>query len=52
MQDILNVQRCLAEFVEAARASDEPYTVRDLQEMVELELMAETGGLLNWVSAS
>ena len=52
MQDILNVQRRLVEFVEAARASDEPYTVRDLQEMVELELMAETGGLLNWVSAS
>lgn len=49
MQDILNVQRRLVEFVEAARASDEPYTVRDLQEMVELELMAETGGLLNWV---
>jgi hypothetical protein len=49
MQDILNVQCRLVEFVEAARVSDEPYTVRDLQEMVELELMAETGGLLNWV---
>jgi hypothetical protein len=49
MQDTLIVRERLVEFVQAARESDDGYTVRDLQEMVELELMMETGGLLNWV---
>ncbi len=49
MQDTLIVRERLVEFVQAARESDDGYTVRDLQEMVELELMMETGGLLNWL---
>lgn len=49
MQDILNVQQRVAEFVAAARQSEESYTVRDLQEMVELEFLEETGGFANWI---
>lgn len=49
MQDILTVRERLIEFVQVARDSEQPYTVQDLQEMVELEFLAETGGLLNWL---
>lgn len=49
MQDTLTVRERMVDFISAARLSQESYTVRDLQEMVELEFLTETGGIVSWI---
>jgi hypothetical protein len=35
------VKEALKSFIEAANTSDQPYTIEDLQEMVEISILAE-----------